>query len=104
LIVWAADFARRIHETVIVAEMPELLKHWTMPLGYGGVETQAAQRRSVLDALIQENVEVPIPAIEAVAPSSPSLAAILIGRLPFTPPSSISESSGVTGPMRPIPS
>jgi len=58
-----------------------------MPPDYGGDETQAAQRRavlSILDALIQENVQVPIPAIEAIASSFPSQAAILIGRLPLS--------------------
>ena len=62
LITWAADFARRKHDAKIVAEMPELLEHWTMPPDYGGDEPQAAQRRAVLailDALIQENADMP---------------------------------------------
>ena len=70
LIAWAADFARRTHAANIVAEMPELLEHWTVPQAFGGDESQAAQRRAVtavLDTLIQENAQVPIPAIEAIA-------------------------------------
>ena len=49
------------------------------------VTRPAAQRRAViavLDTLIQENVQVPIPAINALAESFPSQAVILIGRLP----------------------
>jgi len=87
LIAWAADFARRKHEATILGEMPELLEHWAMPPDNGGDEALPAQRRavlSILDALIQENVEVPIPAIEAVARLFPSQAAILIGRSPLS--------------------
>jgi hypothetical protein len=36
----------------------------------------------MLDALVQENVQVPISAIQAVAPSFPAQAAILMARLP----------------------
>jgi len=70
LIAWAADFARRTHDAKTVAEMPELLQHWTVPPIFGTDESQAAHRRAVaavLDTLIQENVQSPIPAIEAVA-------------------------------------
>ncbi len=87
LIAWGADFARRRHEAKIIAEMPELLEHWTMPPAYGGDDSQAAQRRAILailDALIQENAEVPVPAIEAIAPTFPAQAAILIDRLPLS--------------------
>jgi hypothetical protein len=87
LIAWAADFARRKHDATIVAEMPQLLEHWAAPQNYGGDATEGAQRLamlSLLDALIQENVQVPIPAIEAIAPSFPPQGAILIGRLPLS--------------------
>lgn len=87
LIAWAADFARRTHDAKVVSEMPELLEHWTVPQTFGGDESQAAQRRAVaavLDTLVQENAQVPIPAIEAVAEFFPEQAAILIGRLPLS--------------------
>jgi hypothetical protein len=87
LIAWAADFARRRHDAKIAAEMPELLEHWSVPQAFGDDESQAAQRRAVtavLDTLIQENVLVPIPAINAVEASFPAQAAILIGRLPLS--------------------
>jgi hypothetical protein len=87
LIAWAADFARRTHDAKIVSEMPELLEHWTVPQAFGGDESQAAQRRAVaavLDTLIQEGAQVPIPAVAAVAEFSPAEAAILIGRLPLS--------------------
>jgi len=87
LIAWAADFARRTHDAKIVAEMPALLEDWTTSLAYGGDERQSAQRRAasaVLDTLIQENAQVPIPAIEAVAESFPPQATILIARLPLS--------------------
>jgi hypothetical protein len=87
LIAWAADFARRTHNAQMVAEMPELLQHWTVPQAFGGDEPQAEQRRAVaavLDTLIQENARIPIPAIEAVAEFFPEQAAILIGRLPLS--------------------
>ena len=94
LIAWAADFARRRHDTKIVAEMPALLEHWTMPPLYGGDESRQAERRAaqaVLDTLIQENAMPPIPAIEAVAPTFPAHASILIARL------ELSESRGTLG-------
>lgn len=86
LIAWAADFARRTHDTQIMTEMSSWLEHCPIPPPTYGNEPQSAQQRAVitvLDALIQENVQVPIPAIEAVAPSFPSQAIILIGRLPL---------------------
>jgi hypothetical protein len=87
LIAWAADFARRRHDADLVAEMPSLLEHWTMPPLYDRDESQAAQDRAiqaVLDTLIQENVQVSIQAIKTVAPVFPAQASILIGRLPLT--------------------
>jgi hypothetical protein len=87
LIAWAADFARRTRDAKIIGEMPGLLEHWNnMPPAYGGDEAQEEQRRAMdalLDALIQENAVVPIPAISAVARPFPTQAAILIGRLPL---------------------
>lgn len=87
LIAWAADFARRRHDAKIVSEMPELLEHWIIPPLYGGDEAKQAQRRAaeaVLDTLIQENAILPIPAIEAFAPTFPAQASILIARLPLS--------------------
>ncbi len=87
LIAWAADFARGTHDAKVVAEMPALLEHWAIPQVIGDGDSQAAQRRAVtavLDTLIQENVQVPIPAIAAVAELFPAQAAILIGRLPLS--------------------
>jgi hypothetical protein len=89
LIAWAADLARRRHDAKILAEMPELLVHSTMPLAYtyAGDEPPPAQDDAigaVLDALIQENAGVPIRAIKVVAPFFPAQASILIGRLPLT--------------------
>lgn len=87
LAAWGADFAYRNHDAKLVAEMPEILEHWTMPPRYGGDETQAAQRRAILamlDALIQENADVSVQAIEAVTSSFPAQAAILISRLPLS--------------------
>jgi hypothetical protein len=87
LIAWAADFARRTHDAKIVAEMPDLLEHWAIPRAFGYGDSQTAQRRAVaavLDTLIQENLQVPIPAISAVAESFPAQAAILIGSLPLS--------------------
>ena len=51
-----------------------------------GHEPQPEERRAaiaILDTLIQENVQVPIPAIKAVAESFPAQAAILISHLPI---------------------
>jgi hypothetical protein len=86
LIAWSADFTRRTPDPKILAEMPILLVHWNMPPAYSGDETQAAQRRAIfaiLDALIQTNAVVPIPAINAIAPNFPVQAAILIARHPL---------------------
>jgi hypothetical protein len=102
LIAWSADFARRNHDKKILAEMPELLEHWIIPSAYRGDETQAAQRRAVLavlDALIQENLEVPVLAIDAIVVSFPVQAAILIFRLPLSESRSTLEdwTYGATG-------
>lgn len=86
LISWAADFARKTHDTNVLREMPAVLEHWTIPRPYDIDESQAAHRRAVvaiLDALIQEKVEVPIPAIKAVAEFFPAQAVILISRIPL---------------------
>src|SRR6202034_444789 len=61
LIAWAADFARRTHAAKIVAEMPELLEHWTVPQVFGDDEAQSAQPRAgtaVLDTLIYATAQV----------------------------------------------
>jgi hypothetical protein len=87
LVTWAADFARRTHDANIVAEMPALLDHWTIPRAYENDESQAAQRRAataVLDALIQENAQVPPSTINAVAEFFPAQATILISHLPLS--------------------
>ena len=88
LIAWAADFAHRNHDATIVAEMPQWLEKWPMPPAYAIANRAAEQERAlsarpvlaVLDTLIQENAQVPISAISAVAASFPTQAAILISR------------------------
>jgi hypothetical protein len=87
LIAWAADFARSRHDEKVVAEMPALLEHWTLPPQLQKDKAQEAQDRAiqaVLDTLIQENVLVSIAAINAVAPNYPAQAAVLISRLPLS--------------------
>lgn len=87
LVAWAADFAQRRHDAKILAELPEWLVHSSLPLAYGRESGPAAQGDAigaVLDALIQENVSVPVRAVEVVAPFFPAQAAILIGRLLLT--------------------
>jgi hypothetical protein len=87
LIAWAADFTRRTHDPKMISEMPALLEHWVVPQAIGDSESQAAQLRAVtavLDTLIQENVQVPVPAIAAVAEHFAPQAAILISRLPLS--------------------
>ena len=86
LIAWAADFARRRHDGKILADIPPLLQHWSMPPLAGGYEEQAAQRRAVLallDCIIQENVKAPLPVIEAIAQEFPAQAVLLIQRIPL---------------------
>ena len=87
LIAWAADFARRTHDAAELAELPGLIGHWTTPQFSGANESQAAQRRAaiaVLDALIQENVQVSVPAVKAIAETFPAQALILVGRMPLS--------------------
>jgi hypothetical protein len=58
LIAWAADFARRTHDTTTIAEMPPLLENWPVPVVTNGSESRPGERKAtlaVLDALIQEN-------------------------------------------------
>ncbi len=86
LVAWAADFARRTHDTKVIAEMPVWLEDAPIPRPIYRLDvSQPAQRMAVvavLDTLIQENVEVSVPAIKAIAPYFPEQALILIGRLP----------------------
>jgi hypothetical protein len=92
LITWTADFARRTHDAQIIAEMPGWLEHWPMPPVYGDLDRQESQRRipsllpilAVLDTLIQENAQVPIPAIDSFAVSFPFHASILMARHPLS--------------------
>jgi hypothetical protein len=87
LIAWAADFARRTHDAIVLAEMPQLIEHWNTPQFSGIHESQAAERRAaiaVLDALIQENVQVPVSTVRTVAATFSSQALILISRMPLS--------------------
>lgn len=87
LVAWAADFARRTHDAEVLSEIPAVLESSLMPQDFSTDESQAGQRRALLamlDALIQENSDVPIQAIEAVAPTFPAQAAILIVRHPLS--------------------
>jgi len=92
LIGWAADFARRTHDTNTIAEMPTLLQNGAFPAVVNDYEFRAAERKAllaVLDSLIQENVPVPTPAIRAIAKTFPPQAVILVARLP------LSDSRGI---------
>jgi hypothetical protein len=51
LIAWAADFTRRNPDPKILAEMPELLDGWSVPLGTGESETLAPRVRADLAVL-----------------------------------------------------
>jgi hypothetical protein len=92
LIAWAATFARRNHDAKILAEMPEWLESWPMPSAYDQATWPAQQQRAlaarpalaVLDALIQEDGQVPISAINAITAAFPTQAAILISRHPLS--------------------
>jgi hypothetical protein len=85
LVAWAADFARRNHDAQILAELLPWLEQWPIPLGDGEGKSQAVSAaNAVLDALIQENAQVPVSTIVAIAPPFPAQAAILISRLPLS--------------------
>lgn len=87
LVAWASDFARKRHENAVIEEMPKWLEDYAnRSLIVAGSASQSEERRAitaVLDTLIQENVQVPIPVIKAVAESFPAQAVILISRLPL---------------------
>ena len=83
LAAWAGDFARRNHDATILAELPSWLGKWPIPLGAGDGKSVSAAN-AVLDALIQENAQVPVSTIVAIAPRFPAQAAILISRLPLS--------------------
>jgi hypothetical protein len=93
LVAWAADFARRTHDSEVVQQMPALLEHWTTP----PLERDAII--AVLDTLIQENAHVPISGVQAAAEFFPAQAAILISRLPISEsrPTLYSWFAGVAG-------
>lgn len=86
LIAWAADFAGRRHDADLLAEMPKLLEDWLAPSDFGNSEAHSAQHRALLamlDALVQNNSQVPIHTIETIAPSFPAQGAILLARYPL---------------------
>jgi hypothetical protein len=85
LIAWAGDIARQRHNAEILSEIPGVLENWSMLPKAGKYEEERAQRRailSLLDSVIQENVEVSLPAIERIADVFPAQAVLLIQRLP----------------------
>jgi hypothetical protein len=87
LVAWAADYTRRNPDPKILAEMPELFDHWSIPLGpmYGTpTSPQIRADFAVLDALIQTNSPVPVASIELIAPFFPDQAAMLISRHPLS--------------------
>lgn len=84
LVAWAADFARRTHDRTVLQEIPAVLDGWMWPAP-NNFATGMPQRwaaMAMLDALIQENVAVPLRTIEAAADEMPSQALILTARLP----------------------
>jgi len=86
LIAWAADFARRTHDTKLIGDMPSFLERSPMPPNYSGDGSQILLRRAllgVLDTLIQEKAVVPISSIQAIEDAFPTHALILIARLPI---------------------
>ena len=85
-IAWAADFARKTHDTQIISEMPPLIEHWATERDLGG-NSQAMQKLAItamLDTLIQENAKAQIPLIDGIAEFFPAQAAILTARLPLS--------------------
>ena len=99
LVAWAAYFAHKNHDATIIAEMPQWLEKWPMPPAFVIPEQKDEHQRdlsaspvlAVLDTLIQENAQVSIPAINAVAASFPAQAAVMISR------QSLSESRFTLG-------
>src|SRR5689334_11801275 len=86
LIAWAADFARRTHDTQLLSEIAALLPSAPLSSFLASTERQQEQRDAVLamlDALIQENSVVSLPTITAIATSFPAQASILITRYPL---------------------
>ena len=103
LIAWAATFARDTHDGAILAEMPALLEHWSVPPLFDGEDSKASQQRAVdavLDALIQENVPVHPSAIGGMAASFPAQVVVLASRLPLSESRQMlgDWSYGATGP------
>ena len=89
LIAWSATLALRNHDLGPIIQMPALLQTWTPLLGDANAPSKsAAEQRlaieAILDALIQEQTPVTLPAIKAVAGNFPAQAAILINRLPLS--------------------
>jgi hypothetical protein len=87
LVAWAADYTRRNPDPKILAEMPGLFDHWSIPLGPMYATPVSPQIRAdfaVLDALIQTNTPVPVDSIVLIAPFFPEQAALLISRRPLS--------------------
>ncbi len=82
LIAWSADFARRNHNGAILAEMPDLLRNWPAPANSFQARYQSQMAgAAVLDALIQENSQLQVDALRAIALQFPGQAAIFASRL-----------------------
>jgi hypothetical protein len=84
LIAWAADFAQRSHNASILAEMPGVLENWTAPADPLVPTAPLIAKAAILDALIQENSQVPVEAIRAVPRQLSDQAVLLASRLPLS--------------------
>jgi hypothetical protein len=84
LIAWAADFAVRTHNQELLTEIPPLLEHWHRLRIIKTGEAYSDERRalqSLLDALIQAQIQVTTSTIRAIADEFPAQAIILIVRM-----------------------
>ncbi len=86
LIAWAADLSQRRHDERVTSQISGLLEHWSSPIvAQGYNESRAAHLAilALLDALIQENVQVSIQVIDSMADQFPAQAVLLIQRVPL---------------------
>lgn len=86
LVAWAGDFARRNHDKQILAEIVDFLRKQEIPKEDTQNKSEIERRlaaSSLLDALIEEKVDVPMDMVEAIATPFPTQAAVLVSRMPL---------------------
>ena len=87
LVAWAATLARTNHNAAILHEIAPLIEHWSFTQVITNNATQADSRHALLtllDALIQEQEDVPLSTVRAIDKQFPAQALLLTHSRPLS--------------------